>query len=273
MSTYAIGDLQGCYRPFLKLLEALEFDPSNDQLWLVGDLVNRGPESLQCLRYVRGLGSAAITVLGNHDLSLLALAEKPDGLTRANPTLKPILQAPDRDDLLTWLRQQPLIHHDATLKWTMVHAGLAPDWDIPSAIRYAGEVESALRDKTYRDFLANMYGNEPDAWSPELNGMARLRVITNYFTRARLCQRDGRLDMHHKGTLKDAPSHLTPWFALPKRASANERIVFGHWSALDEVCWPQYNVWGIDTGCVWGRRLTALKLDSKTPKQISIGCA
>lgn len=272
MSTFAIGDLQGCYRPFMRLLEGIDFDPEKDRLWLVGDLVNRGDGSLECLRFVQGLGGAAITVLGNHDLNLLALAEKPDALAHANDTLQPILRAPDCDELLAWLRQQPLMHRDTELGWTMVHAGLAPQWSIDSALTYAGEVETILRGDNYRQFLATMYGNTPDHWHDDLTGADRLRVITNYFTRARLCHADGRLDMEHKGTLEDAPPHLTPWFALPDRANAQERIVFGHWSALSQTAMPKYNVWGVDTGCVWGNSLTALRLDTDDYKLISVDC-
>ncbi len=271
MATYAIGDLQGCYRPFMNLLEALNFNSGHDQLWLVGDLVNRGDGSLECLRYVRSLGESAITVLGNHDLNLLALAQKPDALTQANDTLKPILRAPDRDELLTWLRHRPLIHHDPELDWCMLHAGLPRQWSISAAQHHAKELEHVLQSDDYAEFFASMYGNDPAKWSDALTGMARLRVITNCFTRLRLCHPDGSLDMDHKGTLKDAPPHLTPWFALPNRASAGQRIVFGHWSALGQVAWPEHNVWGIDTGCVWGGRMTALQLDGE-PELISVAC-
>ena len=267
-----IGDLQGCYRPFLQLLEALEFDSRHDQLWLVGDLVNRGPESLECLRFVRDLGPAAVTVLGNHDLNLLALAHTPDPLTRANDTLKPILMAHDRDELLHWLRHQPLLHHDADLAYTMVHAGLHRHWSLENASAYAQEVETALRGEHFQNFLAAMYGNTPAQWGHELTGMNRLRSITNCLTRMRLCYSDGSLDMTHKGTLEDAPNILTPWFALPGRVSANDRIVFGHWSALSHLSWPEYNVWGTDSGCVWGRRITAVRL-ADPPEYISVDCS
>ena len=273
MSTYVIGDLQGCYRPFLQLLKALNFDRKKDKLWLVGDLVNRGDGSLECLRFVRDLGPAAITVLGNHDLSLLALAEKADALAQANTTLKPILRAPDSKQLLFWLRQQPLMHHDDSLKWTMVHAGLPKQWTIAQALEHAREVEDALRGHNYRNFLAQMYGNDPSLWHDDLTGIARLRLITNCFTRLRMCHEDGSLDMAHKGQLQDAPEHLLPWFSVPERASANERIVFGHWSALERTAWPEYNVWGIDSGCVWNGKMTALQLDTNKPKMISVDCS
>lgn len=272
MATYAIGDLQGCYRPFRNLLNRLNFQPDQDKIWLVGDLVNRGEGSLECLRYVRSLGKSAISVLGNHDLSLLALAEKPDALALANDTLKPILCAPDCAELLTWLRHRPLVHYDPELDWCMLHAGLPQAWDMPAALAHAQEVEQRLQADDYPEFLAAMYGNNPDHWSDELSGTDRLRVITNCLTRMRLCHADGRMDMAHKGTLEDAPPHLAPWFTLPGRASATQRIVFGHWSALGQVAWPEYNVWGIDTGCVWGNCMTALRLDTPKPEYVSVTC-
>lgn len=272
MATYAIGDLQGCHRQFLALLDRLRFDPAADRLWLVGDLVNRGHGSLECLREVRGLGDAAVTVLGNHDLNLLALAQRPDALERANPTLRPVLEAPDREPLLEWLRHRPLLHHDAELGWTMVHAGLAPQWDPPLARACAGEVEGALRGPDYRGFLQHMYGNEPDRWSDELRGPDRLRVIVNSLTRMRLCRADGSLDADHKGPIEEAPDDLIPWFAHPDRATRDKRIVFGHWSALGRIAWPEHKVWGIDTGCVWGGKLTALRLDTPDPEIVQVDC-
>lgn len=270
MSVYAVGDLQGCYRPFCGLLESLDFDPARDRLWLVGDLVNRGPDSLETLRFVRSLGDAAITVLGNHDLNLLALAYQHPA--QANDSLKPILEAPDRDELLSWLRQLPLFHRDRALGWTMVHAGLAPDWSLDQAAKLATEVETMLRGPDHAEFFAHMYGNDPDRWHDDLSGWQRLRVITNCLTRLRYCHADGRLDMNYKGSLEDAPPDLVPWFALPERASANERIVFGHWSALTRIAWPEHNAWGIDSGCVWGGKLTALRLDGE-PELVEHGCA
>lgn len=274
MATYAVGDLQGRQRPFLALLEALHFDPARDRLWLVGDLVNRGDESLECLREVRRLGDAAVTTLGNHDLSLLALAQRPDALERANPTLRPVLAAPDREPLLEWLRHRPLLHHDAALGWTMVHAGLAPQWDLQTAKARAAEVERALRGPDYREFFRHMYGNEPDRWHDGLRDWDRLRVIVNCLTRMRFCRADGGLDQDYKGPIEDAPAGLMPWFALPGRATRGERIVFGHWSALDRIAWPEHKVWGIDTGCVWDGKLTALRLDTPEPEitQVDCGC-
>jgi bis(5'-nucleosyl)-tetraphosphatase (symmetrical) len=272
MATYAVGDLQGRHRPFLALLEALYFDPARDRLWLVGDLVNRGDESLECLREVRRLGDAAVATLGNHDLALLALAQRPDAIERANPTLRPVLEAPDREPLLEWLRHRPLLHHDAELGWSMVHAGLAPQWDLQTAKARAAEVEQALRGPDYREFFRHMYGNEPDRWRDHLRGRDRLRVIVNCLTRMRFCRPDGGLDQDYKGPIKGAPAGLTPWFALPDRATRGQRIVFGHWSALDRVAWPEHDVWGVDTGCVWGGKLTALRLDTQQPEITQVDC-
>lgn len=272
MATYAIGDLQGCHSAFLALLERLRFDPSVDRLWLVGDLVNRGDGSLECLRRVRELGDAAVTVLGNHDLSLLALAQKPDAIERANPTVRPILAAPDREPLLEWLRHRPLLHRDTDLGWTMAHAGMAPEWDLPKAQACAAEVENVLRGPNYRGFLERMRGNDPARWCDGLSGADRWRVIINCFTRIRFCHADGSLELDYKGPIEDAPDDLIPWFAHPARASRGERIVFGHWSALERLAWPEHNVWGIDTGCVWNGKLTALRLDTPEPEITQVDC-
>lgn len=265
MAVYAIGDLQGCYQPFRRLLDKLRFDPGVDCLWLVGDLVNRGPESLQCLRFVRELGDAAITVLGNHDLHLLALARRPDESADEHPSLQPILTAPDREALLDWLRQQPLFHRDTDLGWSMVHAGLAPGWTPAAAEDCAREVEAALSGPDHHRFLEHMYGDQPDCWHAGLTGWDRLRVIVNCMTRMRLCHPNGRLDLSYKNTLEQAPPGRLAWFQLAGRQHAAERIVCGHWSALGTVAWPQENVWCIDTGCVWGRALSALRLDVDPP--------
>ena len=259
MAVYAVGDIQGCDEEFGLLLERLEFQPARDRLWLTGDLVNRGPRSLDVLRRVRALGSAATMVLGNHDLHLLAAAHDRSAL-RADDTLADILSAPDRDELLDWLRRQPLLHTDAALGWTMVHAGLAPQWDLATATACARELEAALRDtSSARALFAAMYGNRPDAWSDDLAGTDRLRFITNCFTRLRFCHTDGRLDLGYKGTLAAAPADLVPWFRIPGRRSAGSRILFGHWSALGYHAGD--GVLGIDTGCVWGGRLCAVRLD------------
>ncbi|MDN5939069.1 MAG: symmetrical bis(5'-nucleosyl)-tetraphosphatase [Salinisphaera sp.] len=269
---YAIGDLQGCYDPFRRLLDKLGFDPARDRLWLVGDLVNRGNQSLACLRFVRGLGEAAVTVLGNHDLALLALAQREDRMERANTTLRPVLEAPDAGELLAWLRHRPLLHRDGPLGWTMVHAGLARDWDVATAARLAGEVEEVLRGPDHATFFAHMYGDKPDHWDASLTGWDRLRAIVNCLTRLRFCRPDGSLDLGYKSTVAAAPAPLLPWFQLPGRASAGERIVLGHWVALERAAWPQHRAWCVDSGCVWDRQLTAMRLDSPTPEYVCCDC-
>ncbi|MBL8270008.1 symmetrical bis(5'-nucleosyl)-tetraphosphatase [Steroidobacter sp.] len=272
MAVYAIGDVQGCDQEFGQLLTRLNFSPTRDQLWLVGDLVNRGPRSLEVLRRVKALGDAAICVLGNHDLHLLALALSPHEPIKSKDTLQPILQAPDRDELIHWLRHRSMLHHDATLGYTMVHAGLPPQWDLATAQACAGELEATLRDeRRCRDLFAHMYGDKPDRWSNDLRGNERLRFITNCFTRLRFCTEDGRLNLKFKGEVKDAPSHLMPWFAVPGRRSSDTRIVCGHWSALGYH--DADGVLAIDTGCVWGEKLCAVRLDGNAPAPIFVPCS
>jgi bis(5'-nucleosyl)-tetraphosphatase (symmetrical) len=216
MPSYAIGDIQGCHAEFVELLGKLRFDPARDRLWLVGDLVNRGPQSLQVLRYVRELGDAATVVLGNHDLHLLAVAFGHRDRLREDDTLEDILAAPDCDALLDWLRRQPLLHHDGDLGYTMIHAGLPPQWDLRTAQECAREVERTLRDdRALRSLLEQMYGNRPNRWSPDLTGTDRLRFIVNCFTRLRVCDADGALDLKYKGTLAKIPAGLLPWFRVP----------------------------------------------------------
>lgn len=260
MATYAIGDIQGCFQEFEQVLDRLRFDPSRDRLWLVGDLVNRGPRSLEVLRKVRTLGDAAVTVLGNHDLHLLALASSPARQVKTKDTLTQVLAAPDRAELLDWLRRRPLLHHDSALGYTMIHAGLAPQWDLATAQACAGEVETALRDADRGPaLLAAMYGDQPDRWSPDLRGMDRLRFIANCLTRLRYCRANGSLDLKFKGPPDDAPPGIVPWFRVPGRRSRGLRIVCGHWSALGYH--EGDGVLSIDTGCVWGQRLCAARLD------------
>jgi bis(5'-nucleosyl)-tetraphosphatase (symmetrical) len=262
MATYAIGDIQGCGAELDRLLEHIHFDPAADQAWFVGDLVNRGPESLAVLRRVRALGDAAITVLGNHDLHLLAVALVGQS-TKRRDTLDEILQAPDRDELLAWLRARPMLHHDERLGWTMVHAGLAPEWDLALARTCAHELEAALRDeRRCRALFEHMYGDRPAKWSSNLAGWERLRFITNCLTRLRFCNADGELDLEFKGELADAPPGLTPWFRAPGRRSRDLKIVCGHWSALGFH--DGDGVLAIDAGCVWGGKLCAVRLDQRT---------
>lgn len=267
MSTYAIGDIQGCYSSLQKLLNHIQFNPNEDSLWFTGDLVNRGAQSLETLRFVKNLGSKQHTVLGNHDLHLLAVAEG----TRANSlddTLTAILEAPDRDELLHWLSLQPLIHHDEKLNFTMVHAGLASSWDLATALQLSHEVESALSSEKKKDFLYHMYGNLPDLWVPELKGFDRLRCITNYFTRIRFCHPDGRLDLSNKGKIETV-NNLIPWFKVPHRVNKDLKIIFGHWAALCGIT-NTPGVFALDTGCVWGFNLTAMRLEDE--KIFSVAC-
>lgn len=262
MPTYAIGDIQGCCDEFEVLLERIDFDPRCDRLWLVGDLVNRGPRSLDVLRLVRKLGDAVTTVLGNHDLHLLATAFSPARQLKPKDTLGEVFAAPDRDELLDWLRRQPILHYDATLGYAMIHAGVPPEWDFEQASACAAELESALRDDDAAlELFASMYGDQPDKWSSELTGVARLRFITNCFTRLRFVHDDGRLALKHKGTIADAPPGLVPWFRAPQRRTRDLRIVCGHWSALGY--YEGDGVLSIDTGCVWGSSLCAVRLDER----------
>lgn len=262
MPTYAIGDIQGCCDEFETLLDRLEFDPARDRLWLVGDLVNRGPRSLDVLRKVKALGSAAITVLGNHDLHLLAAALTPSEQLKPQDTLGPIFTAPDRDELLDWLRHQPLLHHDAALGYTMIHAGLPPQWDLELAQSCARELEAALRDDDRcMELFAHMYGDRPNRWSDKLRGVERLRFITNCLTRLRYCRANGSLELKFKGRIEDAPRGILPWFRAPDRKSSELRIVCGHWSALGYH--DADGVLSIDTGCVWGAKLCAVRLDQR----------
>jgi bis(5'-nucleosyl)-tetraphosphatase (symmetrical) len=269
MSVYAIGDIQGCFDELLELLATLRFDRQRDRLWFVGDLVNRGPKSLETLRFVRELGSAAVTVLGNHDLHLLAAAHgiRPDNID--GDTLEPILAAPDREDLIDWLRRLPLLHYDGELGYLMVHAGLPPQWDLKLAQRCAGEVETVLRGNRLESFLSRMYGNKPRQWSGELEGWDRLRFIVNCFTRMRFCDRNGRLELKSSGPPGSQPEGYYPWYEIPGRASAGMNIIFGHWSTLKAADIP--GVYPIDQGCLWGGQLTALRIDTR-PERIELSC-
>jgi bis(5'-nucleosyl)-tetraphosphatase (symmetrical) len=258
MAVYAIGDVQGCYDELARLLDVLKPDPAGDELWFVGDLVNRGPRSLEVLRLVRSLGRAAIVVLGNHDLHLLAFALT--GSARvADDDLRAVLDAPDRTELVDWLRSRPLAHYRPDLNTLMVHAGVAPEWDPLQTIKLAREVERVLRDDHCPAFMNEMYGDLPDRWLPTLSGTPRLRFIVNCLTRIRYCHADGRLDLAEKGPPGTQPPGLVPWFEVPGRAAQAVRIVFGHWSTLGLV--QQARLLGLDSGCVWGGSLSAVRLD------------
>lgn len=265
MATYAVGDVQGCYDALRRLLDIVRFDPPHDTLWLVGDLVNRGPQSLQTLRFIQGLGAAAVSVLGNHDLHLLVAAA---GHTRLYPgdTFQDILAAPDRDELLHWVRQQKLMHVGEG--YAMVHAGLLPQWRIPQALGLAREVEAALKHKDFDALLATMYGNEPRHWDDSLTGDDRLRVIINALTRMRLCTAGGEMEFRHKLPPVDMPAGFMAWYDVPARASRGTPILFGHWASLGVVITD--GVIGLDSGCVWGRKLTAFRLHDR--RMFQCGC-
>ena len=263
LATYAIGDIQGCYSELMKLLDLVGFSDTRDNLWFVGDLVNRGPGSLEVLRFVKGLGERATCVLGNHDLHLLAV-DAGVKTVKKRSSLKPILDAPDREELVHWLRHRPLMHRDEELDFSMVHAAISPQWDLAMALRMASEVERVLRDDgACGRFLANMYGDQPDRWSASLAGYDRLRFITNTFTRLRYCTKKGRNSMKAKGPLGSQPPKYWPWFMIPGRKTAATRIVFGHWSTLGYMAGS--NIWALDTGCLWGGHLTALRLEDQHP--------
>jgi bis(5'-nucleosyl)-tetraphosphatase (symmetrical) len=256
MSHYVIGDIQGCYSEFRQLLDTVDFDPSHDRLWLVGDLVNRGPDSLAVLRTVKALGAAATTVLGNHDLHLLTVAAGHRRPHRRD-TLDEVLAAPDRDELLEWLRGLPLVVREG--RRTMVHAGLLPAWSVENALALSREVEAALRSPDHGEFLERLYGDEPARWDDSLDGIDRLRAVVNVCTRLRFCTADGTMEFSEKRGADHAPPGFAPWFAHPSRGSAEAVIYCGHWSTLELTLAP--NVVMLDAGCVWGGTLTAIRLD------------
>jgi len=266
VTRYAIGDLQGCVEELRALLARLKFSPDRDRLWFVGDLVNRGPDSLATLRLVRALGDNALVVLGNHDLHLLAVAYGVQRRRRSD-TLDAVLAASDRDALIEWLQLRPLAYLEGDD--LMVHAGLVPQWTAARTLALAAEVSSALR-RDPRALFEHMYGDEPERWDERLAGAERLRFIINVLTRLRLCTADGRVDISSKGPPPPPSSPLRPWFEHPQRASRDVRVIFGHWSALGLVQRP--GLLGLDSGCVWGGALTAADLDSDRPL-VSVGCA
>lgn len=260
MAVWAIGDLQGCYDATRRLLDRIAFDPARDRLWFCGDLVNRGGQSVETLRLVRSLDACSSVVLGNHDLSLLAIGERrPEEQRRVNQDLQGVLLADDARELLDWLRMRELVHVDRELGWMMVHAGLAPKWTTQLAEKHAGEVERRLRGDGYQRLLRNMYGDRP-AWSPKLTGIDRERAIINIFTRMRYCSPRGRIAFDEKGAPGTQQPGLYPWYEVPGRATRDLRIVCGHWSTLG--LFVGHGVHAIDTGAVWGGKLTALQLDA-----------
>ncbi|MDC1287285.1 symmetrical bis(5'-nucleosyl)-tetraphosphatase [Gammaproteobacteria bacterium] len=259
MAIYAIGDVQGCYSELNRLLEKIAFDPADDQLWFCGDLVNRGSESLKTLQFVKSLGDRAISVLGNHDLHLLALHH---GVYKVRDTssLQQVLDSPDRDELMDWLQRLPILHFDETHNALLVHAGVHPDWGLSKALKLASEVETALRGKHAKKFLSKMYGNKPTVWSDDLSGGMRLRVITNIFTRMRYFNAAGELDFDSAGSpRKTMGSGLTPWFQMDSVLLEDKRIFFGHWSTLPVGCYGR--CFALDGGCVWGGHMVALRID------------
>ncbi len=259
MATYAVGDIQGCYAPLLCLLEEVEFDKRRDQLWLVGDLVNRGPQSLEVLRLLKSMGNSVKIVLGNHDLHLLAVAW---GVRKAKPkdTFDAILAAADKDELLAWLREQPLFYRDKKLGYAMVHAGIPPGWSLAKVEKRAHEVEQVLQSRQIAEFLDAMYGDEPARWDKHLRGMKRLRVITNYLTRMRFCTADGTLDLDDKTGKESTREGFQPWFDHRNPLLDEHRILFGHWAALEGQVTGK-NLFALDTGCVWGGKLTMMRLE------------
>ncbi|MCO7613544.1 symmetrical bis(5'-nucleosyl)-tetraphosphatase [Pseudomonas chlororaphis] len=261
MATYAVGDLQGCLEPLQCLLEQVTFDPARDRLWLVGDLVNRGPQSLETLRYLYSIRDSLVCVLGNHDLHLLAAWRNIERLKKSD-TLREILEAPDCEELLQWLRQQKLMHYDEARHVALVHAGIAPQWSLKKALKCAAEVEEALRDDNrFEPFLDGMYGNDPAKWDSDLKGVTRLRVITNYFTRMRFCTSEGKLDLKSKEGLDTAPTGYAPWFSHKERKTRDLKIIFGHWAALEGQS-NEPGIFALDSGCVWGGAMTLLNVDS-----------
>jgi bis(5'-nucleosyl)-tetraphosphatase (symmetrical) len=263
MATYAIGDVQGCFAALKSLLANLQFDPVQDRLWFVGDLVNRGPQSLEVLRFVQSLGERAVTVLGNHDLHLIAVAHGSAGINRGD-TLDAILQAPDRQQLIDWLRTRRMAHLEDG--YLLVHAGLLPQWNAAQVMRLAGEVEQVLASRAYPEFIAQMYGDQPSAWREELSGADRLRAIVNAMTRMRFCTADGSMELREKGGIECTPAGFYPWFDAPGRNTAGLTVVCGHWSTLGFK--QRADLLALDSGCLWGGSLTAVRLEDRQVIQL-----
>ena len=268
MATYAIGDIQGCYQQLKELLVKIEFKSDKDKLWFAGDIVNRGPDSLKTLRFIKSLEENAVTVLGNHDLHLLAIA---NGRRKQNKkdTLQPILAAKDSDQLLDWLINRPLMHYKKKYHACMVHAGIYPGWSTEQALSYAGEVESILQGPKSHEFFHHMYGDKPAKWSDNLHGWDRLRFITNVFTRMRYIKQNFKLCLKEKGAPGKQPEGIVPWYEF-ESADAQLNIIFGHWSTLKD---PKLkHLYPLDTGCLWGGKLTALKVNHKMDKYKRVKC-
>ena len=268
MAVYVIGDIQGCLTSLQLLLEKVKFDAKHDRLWFVGDLVNRGPESLETLRFIYALGNSACCVLGNHDIHLIACYA---GIKNCKPesSLNAVLQDAEADQWIHWLRQQPLLHHDPKLDWLMVHAGLLPEWDLATAKQCANELESQLRSDNYVEFISHIYGDEPKQWTNTLSQSERWRLSMNAFTRIRMCDQQGAMDFSYKGPPDSNKTNLRPWFEI-QRGTDKQRIVFGHWSALGLV--NRDNLLAIDTGCLWGNKLSAARIDCNQAVITDIDC-
>ena len=259
MATIAVGDIQGCFDEFLAVLEKAQFDPSKDELWIVGDIVNRGPKSLDALRWLYRMRDCVVAVLGNHDLHLLAIAFGGHRPGRRD-SLDDVLSAPDAGELLHWLRSLPLLHYEPDGRWLMVHAGIPHIWSLKQACAFAAEVQAVIRGPDYARYFEHMYGNDPDLWSEGLSGMDRHRSITNYFTRMRLIDVEGRLNLTHKEGPEDAPPGFFPWYARRHPDNADVNVLFGHWASINGSTGVA-KTFALDTGCVWGRSLTAFRLD------------
>lgn len=260
MATYAIGDVQGCFNELQDLLKKIQFNPSHDRLWFAGDLINRGPQSLDVLRFIYHLGAPHQIVLGNHDLHLLASWVHGESIS-SKDTLLPILEANDGEELCQWLRHQPVMVEDTSLKFMMVHAGVLPQWNLAQTRAFAHEIEQTLQSDAYINFLTNMYSNADNYWQNELTGLSRLRTLVNVFTRIRYCDTNGRMALTEKGELGTQSNGLMPWFAHPERKTRDQKIVFGHWATLEGKILGEHNVFSLDTGCVWGRSLRAMRLE------------
>ncbi|MCL1887079.1 MAG: symmetrical bis(5'-nucleosyl)-tetraphosphatase [Betaproteobacteria bacterium] len=263
MKTYAIGDIQGCLQPLQALMRNIERETQGARYLLAGDLVNRGPHSLETLRFIRGLGDRVVTVLGNHDLYLLAVAagaRKKQSLG----SLQAVFNAPDYEELIDWLRYRPMAHGEG--EYLLVHAGVLPQWTFAQTMALAKEVESVLRGPDWKDFMQEMYGDQPAKWRDDLTGMDRLRCIVNGLTRLRFCSEDGEMEFETKEGLSKAPAGFVPWFEVQARQTQHDTIIFGHWSTLGLLLRP--NLIALDTGCVWGRQLTAMCLEDRTLFQV-----
>ena len=270
MAKYIIGDIQGCFDELQRLLDRINFDPANDIIWIAGDIINRGPKSLEALRFVKNLGDSANSVLGNHDLHIIAASMGSNPKKTFNEDIQRLLNAADRDELLYWLRTRPLLHHDKENKTVITHAGIYPLWDLDTAKALAQEVEQILQTEHCEQFLSDMYGNEPNVWDKSLAGNDRYRFIINAFTRMRLCDKHNRLLFDFKGHPDDKPEKQVPWFDLPRAIDPDVHIIFGHWSALGFR--NEDNITALDTGCLWGGGLTAIRIDHPEKPIYSIPC-